>query len=57
MYPPPPGGYHGPWAPDYGPSYSQEDELAVLREEAAWLQEELNAIEQRLREIETRQEG
>jgi hypothetical protein len=57
MYPPPPGGYHGPWEPDYGPSYSQEDELAVLREEAAWLQEELNAIEQRLSEIETGQEG
>lgn len=50
MYPPPRGDY-------YGPSYSQEDELAVLKEEAAGLKEELNAIEQRLSEIETRQEG
>jgi len=57
MYPPPRGDYYGPWEPDYGPSYSQEDELAVLKEEAAWLKEELNAIEQRLSEIETGQEG
>ena len=57
MYHPPRGGYYGPWEPDYGPSYSHEDELAVLKEEAAWLKEELNAIEQRLSEIETRQEG
>jgi hypothetical protein len=57
MYPPPRGDYYGPWEPDYGPSYSQEDELAVLKEEAAWLKEELNAIEQRLSEIETPQEG
>lgn len=57
MYPPPRGGYYGPWEPDFGPSYSQEDELAVLKEEAAWLKEELNAIEQRLSEIETQQEG
>ena len=41
----------------YKPSYTREDELAVLQEEAAWLKEELNAIEQRLSEIETRQEG
>jgi hypothetical protein len=50
MYPP-------PWEPDYGPPYSQEDELAVLKEEAAWLKEELDAIEQRLSQIETQQEG
>ena len=57
MYSPPRGGYYGPWESDYGPSYYQEDELAVLREEAAWLKEKLNAIEQRLSEIETGQEG
>lgn len=48
MYPPPGGGY-------YGPGYSQEDELAVLKEEAAWLKEELNVVEERLRELESRQ--
>jgi len=57
MYPPPRGDYYGPWEPDCGPSYSQEDELAVLKEEAAWLKEALHAIEQRLSEIETGQEG
>jgi hypothetical protein len=56
MYPPPRGGHYEPWEADYGPSFSQEDELAVLKEEAAWLKEELNAIEQRLSEIETQQE-
>jgi hypothetical protein len=48
MYPPPWGGYSGP-------AYSHEDELAVLKEEAAWLNEELNAVEERLRELESRQ--
>ena len=48
MYPPPRGGY-------FGPSYSQEDELAALKEEAAWLKEELNAVEERLSELESRQ--
>jgi len=48
MYPP-------PWGEYYGPAYSQEDELAVLKEEAAWLKEELNAVEERLRELESRQ--
>ena len=48
MYPPPGGGY-------YGPGYSQEDELAVLKEEAAWLKEELNVVEERLSELESRQ--
>ena len=52
MYPPPRGGYYGPWEPDYGQPYSQEDELAVLKEEAAWLKEELSAIEERLGELE-----
>ena len=55
MYPPARGGYYGPWDPDYGPHYSQEDELAALKEEAAWLKEELNAVEERLRELESRQ--
>ena len=48
MYPP-------PWEGYYGPVYSQEDELAVLKEEAAWLKQELNAVEERLRELESRQ--
>ena len=48
MYPP-------PWEGYYGPVYSQEDELAVLKEEAAWLKEELNVVEERLRELESRQ--
>ena len=56
MYPPPRGRYYGPGEPDFGPSYSQEDEVAALKEEAAWLRQELNAIEQRLSEIETGQE-
>jgi hypothetical protein len=55
MYPPPRGGYYGPWEPGYGPSYSRKDELAMLKEEAAWLKEELTAVEERLSELETRQ--
>ena len=43
------------WGPYYEPSYTGEDEMAMLREEAARLKEELNAIEQRLSELETRQ--
>jgi hypothetical protein len=42
---------------DYEPPYAREDEMAVLREEAAWLKDELNAIEQRLSEFEPGQEG
>jgi hypothetical protein len=52
MYPPPRGGYYGPWEADYDQPYSQEGELAALKEEAAWLKEELNAVEERLGELE-----
>ena len=45
------GSFRGPF---YEPSYPREDEMSVLKEEAAWLREELNSIEQRLSELETR---
>lgn len=54
MYRPPRGGYYGPWEADYDQPYSQEGELAALKEEAAWLKEELNAVEERLSELESR---
>ena len=41
--------FRGPY---YEHSYAGEDEMAALREEAAWLKEELNAIEQQLSEFE-----
>jgi len=41
--------------PYFAPSYSREDEIAALREEAAWLKEELKAVERRLSELASRQ--
>jgi hypothetical protein len=41
--------------PPYGPAYAPVDELAVLKEEAAWLKGELDAVEQRINELESSQ--
>ena len=47
---PPWRGWYSP--PYYGP-YSREDEINMLKEEAAILQEELEAINKRLEELES----
>lgn len=46
------GWFQGPYQE---PSYTREDEMAELREEAARLKGELEAIEQRLSELKTRE--
>jgi len=55
--PPPWGAPYGPYAPVYGaayaPSYGQEDEVTVLKDQAKYFEEALQEVKKRIEEIES----